>query len=128
MGVAEAAATTVIVEVGKIGVGGAAMEASVLGIQVEVVTVVEIHACPPEPAAKSMYHHESSKLFPDTFALPPCGMEPITAYTCPGPVRTLATVEVVMLGVHATGIGVEVGVSEAIAVKVGVGESPAIWL
>jgi len=46
--------------VGTIGVGGAAMEASVAGIQSAEVTEPAIHAKPPLPPANSMYHHVPS--------------------------------------------------------------------
>ena len=46
--------------VGPIGVGGATMDASVVGIQLGVVTVLDTHAKPPVPAANSIYHHVPS--------------------------------------------------------------------
>lgn len=128
VGVADGgAATTAVLEgapVGTIGVGGAAMEARVLGIQDGLVTEVEIHAYPPVPPANSIYHQALSKLFPATLAVPPCGSVPRMGYTCPGPLRTLATTEVVTVGAHASGAAVDVGVSVNTGVDVGVAVSP----
>ena len=53
-------ATCVGTAVGPIGVGGATMDASVVGIQLGVVTVLDTHAKPPVPAANSIYHHVPS--------------------------------------------------------------------
>lgn len=46
--------------VGKTGVGGAVISASVSGIQVAFVTDPAIQAKPPSPPANSMYHHVPS--------------------------------------------------------------------
>lgn len=61
-----------------VGVGGAAMIASVSGMHVALVTEPAIHACPPSPPANSMYHHVPSEFFPNTLALPPSGILPMT--------------------------------------------------
>lgn len=122
VGVAEGT-TLVGTSVGMIGVGGATIEASVLGMQSAMVTLPAIHAWPPSPPANSMYHQVPSKLLPATGAVPPCGMEPMMAYTCPGPLRTFATVLVVILGVQATtvavGVSVDKGVGDGVSVNVG---------
>ncbi len=119
----------VAVAVGGItGVGGAAMDASVLGMQAAEVMLPAIHPCPPSPPAKSMYHQVPSKFLPATLALPPCGMKPITPYTCPGPLRTFASVVVVIVGVQATSVavGVEVGVDVEVAVSLASGVAVAV--
>jgi len=55
------AATCVGISVaGTTGTGGATMDASVVGIQLGVVTVLDTHAKPPVPAANSIYHHVPS--------------------------------------------------------------------
>jgi len=110
------------VAVGTMGVGGAVIDASVSGMQAAEVTEPAIHANPPLPPANSMYHHVPSKFFPATLAVPPCGIEPIMPYACPGPLRTFATVLVVTMGAHASATVVGLGVSDAriIAVTVGV--------
>ena len=77
VGVKVGAGVFVGVGVGTVGVGGAAMEASVAGIQSAEVTEPAIHAKPPLPPANSMYHHVPSKFFPATVAVPPCGMLPM---------------------------------------------------
>lgn len=118
IGVTEEGAATTSVAVGTMGVGGAAMDANVLGIQTAEVTEPAIHANPPSPPANSMYHHVPSKFFPATLAVPPCGIEPMTPYTCPGPLRTFATVLVVTVGLHEVLVGL--GVSDAVAVNMGV--------
>lgn len=108
--------------VGTIGVGGAAMDASVSGMHAAEVTLPAIHANPPLPPANSIYHQVPSKFLPATVAVPPCGMEPIVAYTCPGPLRTFTTVFVVTVGLQAsTGtVAVGLGVSEGMGVNVSV--------
>jgi hypothetical protein len=112
------------VPVGTRGVGGAAIDANVSGIQTADVTEPAIHANPPLPPANSIYHHVLSKFFPATLAVPPCGIEPIIPYTCPGPLRTFATVLVVTVGVHTattvTGLGVSDGMTVAVNVRVAV--------
>jgi hypothetical protein len=75
---ATAVAAFVGVEVGAIGVGGAAIDGSVSGMQAAEVTDPAIQAKPPLPPANSIYHHVPSKFFPATLAVPPCGMLPIT--------------------------------------------------
>ena len=111
---------------GTMGVGGATMDASVLGIQFGEVTAPDIHANPLGPAGNTIYHQVPSALLPATLAEPPCGSEPIMLYTCPGPLRTFATTDVVTVGLHASvavGEGVT-GVAEktgAMEVKVAVG-------
>jgi hypothetical protein len=77
VGVAVGTGVYVGVDVGRIGVGGAAMIGSVLGMHVALVTDPAIHACPPSPPANSMYHHVPSELFPNTLAVPPWGMLPM---------------------------------------------------
>jgi hypothetical protein len=136
-GVAEGGAATIKVAVGTMGVGGPTMDANVVGMQTAEVTEPAIHANPPLPPANSMYHHVPSKFFPATLAVPPCGIEPIISYTCPGPLRTFATVLVVTVGLHASAttvavevwVGVEVsdavGVNVEVAVSVPVGASVA---
>jgi hypothetical protein len=130
---AASCATSVGTAVGTIGVGGATIDANVSGIQVGVVTVLDIHAKPPVPAANSIYHHVPSVLLPATLAEPPCGSEPIMLYTCPGPLRMFATTEVVTVGLHASVVGE--GVSEKtgamevnVAVGVAVSFSVALWV
>jgi hypothetical protein len=122
IGVTEGGAATTSVAVGTMGVGGAAMDAKVAGMQTAEVTEPAIHANPPLPPANSMYHHVPSKFFPATLAVPPCGIEPMMSYTCPGPLRTFASVLVVTVGLHAstTTVVVGVGVSDAVGVNVGV--------
>jgi hypothetical protein len=122
IGVTEGGAATTSVAVGTMGVGGAAMDANVAGMQTAEVTEPAIHANPPLPPANSMYHHVPSKFFPATLAVPPCGIEPMMSYTCPGPLRTFASVLVVTVGLHAstTTVVVGVGVSDAVGVNVGV--------
>jgi hypothetical protein len=124
-GVTEGGAATTSVAVGTMGVGGATMDANVFGMQTAEVTEPAIHANPPLPPANSMYHHVPSKFFPATLAVPPCGIEPMISYTCPGPLRTFATVLVVTVGLHAstTTVSVGVGVSDAVGVNVGVAVS-----
>lgn len=48
------------VSLGRMGVGGATIKASVSGMQAAVVTELDIHACPPSPPANSMYHQVPS--------------------------------------------------------------------
>jgi hypothetical protein len=120
-GSAGSAATSVGTSVAATtGSGGATIEASVLGIQLGVVTEPATHAKPPTPAGNSIYHHVPSVLLPATLAEPPCGIVPIILYACPGPLRTFATTEVVTVGLHASAAG-GVGVSEKAGVTVGVG-------
>ena len=78
VGVAVGTGVFVGVDVGRIGVGGATMIGSVSGMHVALVTDPAIHACPPSPPANSMYHHVPSELFPNTLAVPPWGMLPMT--------------------------------------------------
>lgn len=64
-------ATTVGVLEGRIGVGGAVINARVGGMHSAVVTVVEIQAYPPAPPGNSIYHQVLSKLLPATVAAAP---------------------------------------------------------
>src|SRR5258707_15413179 len=110
-----------------IGVSGAAITGIVGRIQDAVVTLPAIH---PKLPANSIYHHVPSTFFPSTGAVPPAGMIPRTLYTVPGPLRTFASVLVVMLGVHAaTAAVVAVGLaaSWAAGVKVEVASPVETW-
>lgn len=78
VGVGAAVAAFVGVDVGAIGVGGAAIDGSVSGMQAAEVTDPAIQANPPLPPANSIYHHVPSKFFPATLAVPPSGSEPMT--------------------------------------------------
>jgi hypothetical protein len=124
VGVGVGVGVLVGVDVGRIGVGGAAIIGSVSGIQAALVTEPAIHANPLSPPANSMYHHVPSKFFPATLAVPPWGIEPIMLYACPGPLRTFAFVFVVIVGTHASVVGL--GVSDATGVNVVIGVSVSV--